>query len=709
MNTNNYRRIYATNIVLSTVGLSLFSRQVIAEELTNKDKLLSWLNNLPDWVPMLIIVLLFLGLSMLILLIFCRIQRRERFKPLVNYSAAAIGVLLGIIVGQHSITIWKAYIFEELNHLPATGFGEPSVPTIGAINLLDELNVEEASIEPKIPIKVLSGRVHHVKVNLNAINADTLELNLFGDTNFTAVRDRIIKNVKDGMVWVGHIIDNPESEVILAVKGKALMGTVEIGDRSFEIVYVGGATHAVRELDPNKIPDKYEPKDFAPDVNEGTTGGGDKTQTSNTTFSAPDTVNSGQIIDLLVAYTPKASANAGGVSGIEARILNAVTKANQAYLNSQANMTLNIVGMMQINYVETNDMTVSLTRLQSTADSYMDEIHTLRNQYAADQVTLVSADSNYCGYSNIMTTASVGFAPYAFSVVHDDSVYNCLGSNNTLAHELGHNQGNVHNIENTSIAGASPDAYGYRVCGAFRDIMAYSCSGEIRIPYFSNPNVYWNSQPTGILGSSNSVRSMNVTAPIVASFRTSATTVPNTPSSLSATLPTSDSIVLNWIDNATNEMGYFLQRSSDNITWNQVALLGQNAINFNNTGLSNGQTYYYRVYAYNSAGNSAFSNVASASTTMLQVDTTPPVVKITTSASIKANVNTQQINVTATDNVGVITLKLYIDNILTSYTNSSSLSYNWNIKKVSVGVHIITAQAIDLAGNISNASTTITK
>jgi hypothetical protein len=644
---------------------------------------------------------------MLILAIFRRIQGRERFKPLVSYSAAAIGVLLGIIVAQQSITIWKAYIYDELNRLPETSSGKPYVPTIGAINLLDELDVGEAPIEPKIPKKVLSGRAHHVKINFNAINADTLELNLFGDTNFTAVRDRIVNNVKDGLVWVGHIIDNPDSEVILAVKGKALMGTVEIGGRSFEIVYVGGATHAVRELDPNKIPDKYEPKDFAPNVNEGTTGGGDKTSTSNAITSKPDTVSTGQTIDLLVAYTPQASANAGGVSGIEARILNAVTKANQAYLNSQANMTLNIVGMVQINYVETNDMTVSLTRLQSTADGYMDNIHTLRNQYAADQVTLVTADSDYCGYGSIMTTASTNFAPYAFSVVHDDSVYNCLGSNNTLAHELGHNQGNVHNIENTSIAGAAVDAYGYRICGVFRDIMAYSCSGEIRIPYFSNPNVYWNNLSTGILGSANTVRSMNVTAPIIASFRTLITTAPNPPSSLSATLPTSDSIVLTWIDNASNETGYFLQRSTDNITWNQVASLGQNTINFTNTGLSSGQTYYYRVYAYNSIGNSAFSNTATAATTVSQVpiDTTPPVVKITTNAGV----NTQQINVIATDNVGVKSLKLYIDNKLVSSTNSGSLSYNWNIKKVSAGIHTISAQAVDLAGNISNSSTTITK
>ena len=713
MNTKNHPHITAANVGLSTIGLSLFSQQVGAMEgVSSKVDLLFWLNDLPDWVPMLILAALFAGLTVLILAMLRRMQGGAKINSLVSYSAVAAGVLVGIIVAQQSIMVWQAYIYEELNRLPKTTSGVPSAPTLGAMNLLDEVDIGEAPIAPKTPKKVLSGRVRHVKINFNAINADTLDLNLFGDTNLTAVRDRIVNNVQGGLIWIGHIVDYPDSEVILAVKGKALMGTVETGGRSFEIVYVGGATHAVRELDPNKIPDKYEPEDFAPNSSEGTTGGGDTTSTSSASAtSASDTVTTGQVIDLLAAYTPQARTNAGGVSGIESRILNAVTKTNQAYLNSQVNMMLNIVGMVEINYVETGDMTDALPRLQGTTDGYMDNIHALRDQYGADQVTLISADSNYCGYASVMTTVDTGFAPYAFSVVHDDSVYNCLGSNNTLAHELGHNQGNVHNIENTSIAGAAADAYGYRVCGVFRDIMAYSCSGETRIPYFSNPNVYWNSQPTGILGSANTARSMNATAPTVASFRTLITTAPNAPSSLLATSSTSDSIALTWTDNASDETGYVVQRSPDGAAWSQVAALGQNAAGFTDTGLSSGQAYYYQVYAYNSVGNSAFSNTSTATTMAPQLkDTTPPVVSITKpQVGVKLGSPTQQVSVIATDNVGVKSLQLSIDNKVVSSTNSGSLSYNWSTKKVMAGAHTLSAQTVDLSGNSSSASVTVNK
>ncbi len=91
--------------------------------------------------------------------------------------------------------------------------------------------------------------------------------------------------------------------------------------------------------------------------------------------------------------------------------------------------------------------------------------------------------------SNTDTVSSM--APYAFTVVHDDSTYACL-SNQSLAHELGHNQGDNHNREDSvGYVGAYDYSYGYRLCqtGGFRTVMSYSCTGGTRVSYFSNPNV----------------------------------------------------------------------------------------------------------------------------------------------------------------------------------------------------------------------------
>ena len=135
----------------------------------------------------------------------------------------------------------------------------------------------------------------------------------------------------------------------------------------------------------------------------------------------------------MVVYTPKAKNNASGQAGIETKITNAVAMANQAYINSKIDMQINLVGMAETNYVETGNMTTSLTALTGTSDGKMDEVHTLRNQYGADQVALVTADTNYCGYRlhDEQFLVSSAFAPYAFSVVHDDSIYACLSNQYT--------------------------------------------------------------------------------------------------------------------------------------------------------------------------------------------------------------------------------------------------------------------------------------
>lgn len=560
--------------------------------------------------------------------------------------------------------------------------------------------------QAKAPIKAIKGRSRGVAIDFNAVKADTLTLELLDDVTVTAIRDRI--EDKDGRLsWVGHIEGQEgSSEVILAIRGRAMFGTVVMDDgRMFEIAYAGTKTHAVRQIDPSKTAPHAEP--IEPDISAAAELAG-----TSTSLNAPSTAaaSTGQVIDLLVVYTPKARANAGGQSGIEAKIINAVTKANQAYLNSQVDMQLNLVKMAEVNYTETGDMSKSLSDITNTTDGKMDEVHALRNQYGADQVALVTADSNYCGIAYVMTSLGSWFAPYAFAVVHDDSKYNCLG-NHTLAHELGHNQGNMHDPDNSSYAGVYPYSYGYRLCGVFHDVMSYACSSP-RIPYFSNPNVFYNGQSTGVANYQDTARSMNGTSATVASFRSSTTTtptVPTTPTSLAATTQSSSSIVLTWADKSNNETGFKVQRSPDGVNWSEIASLGSNVTSFTNTGLKAGTKYSYRVYAYNSVGNSAFSNTASATTTANSVDTTPPTVKITSPSNGITVGHPTKITGTGSDNIKLKSLTLAIDGDVRASTSGSSISYNWNTKKIAKGPHTITLTGTDAADNTSQVSIQVYK
>ncbi len=64
-----------------------------------------------------------------------------------------------------------------------------------------------------------------------------------------------------------------------------------------------------------------------------------------------------------------------------------------------------------------------------------------------------------------------------------------------------------------------------------------------------------------------------------------------------------------------NETSFVIERSANNVTFTQIAAPAANATSYSDsTGLSAGTMYYYRVRATNTAGASANSNVASATT-----------------------------------------------------------------------------------------------
>ena len=102
------------------------------------------------------------------------------------------------------------------------------------------------------------------------------------------------------------------------------------------------------------------------------------------------------------------------------------------------------------------------------------------------------------------------------------------------------------------------------------------------------------------------------TAP-AATTTTSAPTVA-APSDLSAAAVSSSRIDLTWTDNATNETGYQVERSTNGSTWSRVASLAAGATRYENTGLVAGTKYYYRVRAVHASAASAYSATATATT-----------------------------------------------------------------------------------------------
>ena len=91
---------------------------------------------------------------------------------------------------------------------------------------------------------------------------------------------------------------------------------------------------------------------------------------------------------------------------------------------------------------------------------------------------------------------------------------------------------------------------------------------------------------------------------------------PSPPSNLVASTASSTKIDLSWTDNSNNEDGFKIERKTDETSFSQIATVGANATSYPNTGLLNGERYYYRARAYNTYGNSDYSNAASATTSL---------------------------------------------------------------------------------------------
>ena len=98
---------------------------------------------------------------------------------------------------------------------------------------------------------------------------------------------------------------------------------------------------------------------------------------------------------------------------------------------------------------------------------------------------------------------------------------------------------------------------------------------------------------------------------------------PNAPTMLTAAATSISQINLSWTDRSTNESGFQLERSLDGTAFTKIADISPNVDQFQNTGLNPATTYFYRVRAINSAGASAYSNMASATTNNIPVPERP--------------------------------------------------------------------------------------
>lgn len=265
-----------------------------------------------------------------------------------------------------------------------------------------------------------------------------------------------------------------------------------------------------------------------------------------------EAVSAANTIDVALGFTNGLVTKYGTVANANTRLANLVAITNQGYANSLVTPRIRLVRTVQVSYTDTNSNETALeavTGYTCTASACTPQavptelvpLRTARDTYGADLVSLVrpfqAPQHQGCGIAWLLGgggfTIDSTDAPFGYSVVSDGTdvdetdgrTYFCREE--TLAHELGHNMGQQHNIED---AGTPPDSgthsysYGYRetTTTGFYTVMAYRLgnSSQFSINYFGNPSVNYadTGRPTGSATADNA-RSLNLSMPLVAQFR----------------------------------------------------------------------------------------------------------------------------------------------------------------------------------------------
>ena len=141
------------------------------------------------------------------------------------------------------------------------------------------------------------------------------------------------------------------------------------------------------------------------------------------------------------------------------------------------------------------------------------------------------------------------------------------------------------------------------------DAATFTQIGEVT----SNVTTYANTSLSAATQYWYRVRAYNATGPSAFAGPASATTMPAPPSQ-PPSAPTglvaarqSGRITLTWTDSSNNETGFSIERSLDGQAFSQIGTVAQNVSTYVDTSPGSTKFVFYRVRAFNAAGNSAYT------------------------------------------------------------------------------------------------------
>ena len=311
----------------------------------------------------------------------------------------------------------------------------------------------------------------------------------------------------DMCIWHGRAEGTDAPATIIWWPDGKMAGSMQHQGRLYSIRQLGGEMHAVVEMSDERMPQEHAPMPARLRTNDPNlrddplVNQGDASMLRPATSKAKEAVakpSKGKsaaqpndiVIDVIVAYTKKVASN---YFDVRSELIDlSVEEGNESFrISGIANVKLRLVHAYETNYVEEGAHFDHVWRFADRGDSYMEEIHPLRDKYGADVAILIVDDAKGCG----LATRVHADADEAFAVVHHE----CAASTYTLAHEIGHIIGARHELAMDKTMTPFPYGHGYVNGQQWRDIMSYkdSCGGCRRIPVWSSPKVLIKGEPAG--------------------------------------------------------------------------------------------------------------------------------------------------------------------------------------------------------------------
>ena len=329
---------------------------------------------------------------------------------------------------------------------------------------------------------------------------------LAGGDALTLRPDRVERHGKGRFSWFGSAEEGGRvvGQAIVTVRDGQAMGDFSTPTSAYALKPLGGGLHALVTL-PDETPFESPAlasrlstlRDDHPAFPDAVGDAGSEPQRAG-----------GPVYRVLFPYTAPAI---GVVPDIALVAQQAIAYANQAYVNSQVNLRAEFAGLFQLDLPESGSLETDLRRLANPGDGFGDAVLAERNRVGADVVTL---------FRTADTTSTAGIAFVCTGQANAFGVFEIDGSGTgvVFTHEVGHIIGGGHE---------QSDAFG---CNDFsrakehpndlwRTVMYSSFSNQTTIPYFSNPNVSVEGEPTGTANARDNARTFNARAATVAAFR----------------------------------------------------------------------------------------------------------------------------------------------------------------------------------------------